>query len=63
MGASGSDAGYFDVARSAEVVSARMSAEAGPQLREVMASLVRHLHAFVRTWTCAATSGCAGSNS
>lgn len=40
--------GYFDAARSAEVVNARMSPDADPRLRDVMGSLVRHLHAFVK---------------
>ncbi len=40
--------GYFDEARSAEVVNARMGADVSPRLRQVMSALVRHLHAAVK---------------
>jgi protocatechuate 3,4-dioxygenase beta subunit len=43
-----SPSGFFDEQRSAEVVNARMSPDADPRLREVMAVMVRHLHAAVR---------------
>jgi catechol 1,2-dioxygenase len=39
---------FFDEARSAEIVNMRMSANADPRFQEVMAILVRHLHAAVR---------------
>lgn len=39
---------YFSEATSAEVVTARTGANADPRLREVMTSLVRHLHAFAK---------------
>ena len=39
---------YFSEARSAEVVSARMGAETDPRLRQIMHSLVTHLHAFIK---------------
>ena len=39
---------YFEEATSAEVVIARMSPEMNPRLREVMTSVVRHLHAIVK---------------
>ncbi|EKS70358.1 MULTISPECIES: intradiol ring-cleavage dioxygenase [unclassified Caballeronia] len=39
---------YFDEAKSAEVVNARMTSDANPRLREVMAVLVKHLHAAVK---------------
>jgi catechol 1,2-dioxygenase len=39
---------FFDVARSADVVNARMSPDASPRLREVMSILVRHMHAAVK---------------
>ena len=42
------DIGYFDEARSAEVVNARMGHDADPRLREVMSIVVRHLHAAVK---------------
>ena len=38
---------YFEEARSVEAVNARMSADADPRLREIMAVVVRHLHAAV----------------
>ena len=38
----------FTEARSDEVVNARMGEDADPRLRQVMGSLVRHLHAFVK---------------
>tara|TARA_R110001599_G_scaffold297495_1_gene501774 strand:+ start:7279 stop:7569 length:291 start_codon:yes stop_codon:yes gene_type:complete len=39
---------YFTEERSVEAVNARMGDEVTPRLREVMASLVKHLHGFVR---------------
>src|ERR1700760_3700924 len=39
---------YFDEARSAEVVNARMSDGADARLRQVMSVLVKHLHAAVK---------------
>lgn len=39
---------YFDEASSAEVVNARMGANADPRLRQIMGALVRHLHAAVK---------------
>lgn len=39
---------YFTEAASAETVNARMTDAADPRLREVMACLVRHLHAFAK---------------
>jgi catechol 1,2-dioxygenase len=39
---------FFDENRSAEIVNLRMSADADPRLREIMAILVRHLHTAVR---------------
>lgn len=39
---------YFSEANSAQTVNARMSESANPRLREVMTSLVEHLHAFAR---------------
>lgn len=39
---------YFDAARSAEVVNARMGPDMDPRLREIMAALVQHLHAAVK---------------
>lgn len=39
---------YFTEDRSAETVNCRMSDDVEPRLREVMTSLVKHLHAFVR---------------
>ena len=39
---------YFSEATSAEAVNARIAADADPRLREVMTSLVRHLHAFAK---------------
>lgn len=40
--------GYFDEETSAEVVADSFSAASDPRLREVLASLVRHAHAFVK---------------
>jgi catechol 1,2-dioxygenase len=37
---------YFTEAASAETVNARMGADSDPRLREAMACLVKHLHAF-----------------
>lgn len=39
---------YFDEDRSAEVVNARMGQDVSPRLQQVMAALVRHLHAAVK---------------
>lgn len=39
---------FFDAARSADVVNARMGADISPRLREVMTILVNHLHAAVK---------------
>lgn len=39
---------YFSKDNSVEAVNARMSKDVNPRLAEVMASLVKHLHAFVR---------------
>jgi len=39
---------YFTEARSAQAVNARMGDSVNPRLREVMACLVGHLHAFAR---------------
>src|SRR5580704_8515555 len=39
---------YFEEQGSAEVVIARMSPETEPRLREVMAAVIRHLHAAVK---------------
>ncbi|MCE0733176.1 intradiol ring-cleavage dioxygenase [Halomonas sp. G15] len=39
---------YFTEDRSVEAVNARMGDEVSPRLREVMASLVKHLHGFVK---------------
>ena len=40
--------GFFEPSRSVEVVNARMRADTDPRLREVMAILVKHLHAAVK---------------
>jgi len=42
---------YFTEANSAETVNARMDPATNPRLAEVMASLVRHLHAFAKDIT------------
>lgn len=42
------DLAFFDAARSAEVVNARMGPDIAPRFREVMAILVEHLHAAVK---------------
>ena len=42
---------YFTEAASVETVNARMSPKADPRLAQVMSSLVRHLHAFVKDVT------------
>lgn len=42
------DAGFFEEARSADVVNARMSGPGNERLREVMGAIVRHLHAAVK---------------
>lgn len=39
---------YFTEENSVAAVNARMGEDADPRLREIMASLVRHLHAFAR---------------
>ncbi len=39
---------FFETDRSAEVVNARMGRDADPRVREVMATIVRHLHAAVK---------------
>ena len=39
---------YFTEARSVEAVNARMGADTAPRLAQVMASLVKHLHAFAK---------------
>ncbi|MFB9953158.1 dioxygenase, partial [Rhizobium puerariae] len=39
---------YFTEEGSVEAVNARMGADVSPRLAEVMACLVRHLHAFAR---------------
>jgi protocatechuate 3,4-dioxygenase beta subunit len=39
---------HFKEERSVEVVNARMGKDVNPRLREVMTSLVRHLHAFAK---------------
>lgn len=48
MDISETDEGLFDAERSAEVVNARMSSSADPRLREIMAVIVRHLHAAIK---------------
>lgn len=40
--------GYFDEARSVEVVNARMGKDIDPRLRQVMTVLVKHLHAAIK---------------
>lgn len=40
--------GYFEVDRSADVVGASFATTADPRLREILQSLVGHLHAFVK---------------
>lgn len=44
----GSSPGYFEVDRSAEIVGASFRDSADPRLIELLGSLVRHLHAFVK---------------
>ncbi len=39
---------YFTEERSTETVNARMGEDISPRLREVMASLIKHLHGFVK---------------
>ena len=39
---------YFTEAQSADVVNARMGADVDPRLRQIMQSLVTHLHAFIK---------------
>jgi hydroxyquinol 1,2-dioxygenase len=46
--ANANDIAFFDAARSADVVNARMGADTPPRLREVMTILVNHLHAAVK---------------
>jgi catechol 1,2-dioxygenase len=48
MSETGKPVQYFEEARSAEVVNARMTDAADPRLREVMEIMVRHLHAAVK---------------
>ncbi|PAU74772.1 intradiol ring-cleavage dioxygenase [Halomonas salipaludis] len=43
-----SEIDYFTEANSVEAVNARMGEETDPRLREIMASLIRHLHGFVK---------------
>lgn len=43
-----SNLAFFDAARSADVVNARMGPDISPRLREVMTILVNHLHAAVK---------------
>ena len=43
-----SDALFFEAGKSADVVNARMGAGVDPRVREVMAVVVRHLHAAVK---------------
>lgn len=40
--------GYFTEAASVEAVNERIAADIDPRLREVMSSLVKHLHAFIK---------------
>ena len=40
--------GLFEEERSAEIVNARITADADPRLREVMSVLTRHLHAAIK---------------
>lgn len=40
--------GYFTEAASVETVNARMGPETSPRLREIMAGMVKHLHAFTK---------------
>lgn len=42
------DLAFFDAARSADVVNARMGVDISPRFREVMTILVNHLHAAVK---------------
>lgn len=42
------DIAFFDAARSADVVNARMGADIPPRVREVMTIIVNHLHAAVK---------------
>lgn len=42
------DIAFFDAARSADVVNARMGPDISPRLREVMTIVVNHLHAAVK---------------
>jgi catechol 1,2-dioxygenase len=44
----GASPGYFEVDRSADVVGASFETTTDPRLRELLQSLVRHLHAFVK---------------
>ncbi|WP_232829315.1 dioxygenase [Tropicimonas sp. IMCC34043] len=39
---------YFTEEKSVEVVNSRIGPDASPRMAEVMASLVRHLHAFAK---------------
>lgn len=42
------DTGFFEAARSADIVNARNGPGADPRARAMLESLVRHLHAFVK---------------
>lgn len=42
------DLPFFDAARSADVVNARMGPDVSPRMREVMTILIQHLHAAVK---------------
>ena len=39
---------YFTEASSVETVNGRMGADTDPRLKQVMSSLVQHLHAFIK---------------
>lgn len=45
--AAGQNSGWFDKARSAEIVNGRMGAETPARLREIVSAFVHHLHAAV----------------
>jgi catechol 1,2-dioxygenase len=44
----GTPPGYFEIERSAEIVGASFATTTDPRLREILQSLVRHLHTFVK---------------
>ena len=48
MSASGTDSYSFDETRSADLVVAAMAGAKDARLRQVMESVVRHLHAVVK---------------